>query len=266
MPCHSSDRTANIAVGTYKLQGDAAMAAVRMALEHGVRHIDTAQLYHNSRHVFEAITAFEKEQVHDATKPSETVAVTTKVSKQMPPSRTVALLRKYSAMLSGRPIDTLLLHRPMPLSSWEGLNQCVRHGLVREIGVSNYTIEQLQALLAACDVADMLRPVVNQVEFHPFVENLHELLSFCRSHGIRVQGHTMLAQGLFFDYPPLRRLACDTYHVSPPVLMLRWAHQLGVELLVGCTNSAHLEDILTNVYAMRDITESDIAAMSSYHV
>lgn len=262
LSCHSSDSTTNIAVGTYKLVGDDARSAVRMALQHAVRHIDTAQLYQNARPVFEAITAFEQ----DAANASVTVAVTTKISKQVRPPETVALLRKYSAMLSGRPIDTLLLHRPMPISSWVGLNQCVQLGLVREIGVSNYTVEQLQALLAACDVADLLRPVVHQVEFHPFVDNLHELLSFCKSHGIRVQGHTMLAQGIFFDYPPLRRLACDTYKVSPPVLMLRWAHQLGVELLVGCTKSAHLEDILTNVYAMRDITEADMAAMNAYHV
>lgn len=257
-----------LAFGTYRLKAARAAAEVSSVLHRGIRHIDTAQLYKNEASVYTAIRDFEVAQTA-----APTVRVVSKLHKNLlfePAVEAVAA----SVRQLGRPLDAMLLHRPLPSVMWRALDACVDQGLVREIGVSNYSVKQLKDLLEICEPHPpsshergslCRRPVLNQVEFHPFVGPVQPLLSFCKLHGIRVQGHTMLARGAFFDFPPLVRLA-KKYERCPAVIMLRWAHQLGVELLFHSSNDAHVDEVMGQVMQMSPpIGERDMAEINGYH-
>lgn len=244
-----------IAFGTYGLRGTRAEQEVRAALRLGIRSVDTAQLYKNEESVFRVAREFEAS--------AQPVHVTSKLYANLLHEPAVAAV-SASARELGRPIDTMLLHRPLPPVMWRALNACVDQGLVREIGVSNYSIPQLQALLETT-TPGCRPPAVNQVEFHPFVGPVQPLLSYCRANSIRVQGHTMLARGEYFDFPPLVRLA-NKYGVSPAVIMLRWAQQLGVELLFRSSQEKHVDEVIRHVVSVpTPLDPRDMAEISGYH-
>lgn len=258
-----------LAFGTYRVGGARAVVEVRRALERGIRSIDTARLYKNEDEVYGAIRAFEAENPG-----ASPVFVCSKVHKNMLFDDTVRAVEDSVRRL-GRPLDRMLLHRPLPNVMWRALDACVDRGLVSQIGVSNYPVERLAALLEICapqspgepagDGAPRCRrPVVHQVEIHPFVGAVHPLLSYCKAEGVAVQGHTMLARGEFLTYPALVRLAAK-YGVSPAVILLRWADQLGVELLVHTSQEAHLDEIIASVVTRVPLEERDMAEISGYH-
>lgn len=258
-----------LAFGTYRVGGPRAVLEVRRALERGIRRIDTARLYKNEDEVYAAIRAFEAENPG-----ASPVFVCSKVHKNLLFDDTVRAVED-SVQRLGRPLDRMLLHRPLPNVMWRALDTCVDRGLVLQIGVSNYPASRLASLLEICEPqsprapagrgAELCRrPVVHQVEFHPFVGAVHPLLSYCKAEGIAVQGHTMLARGKFLAFPALVRLAAK-YGVSPAVILLRWADQLGVELLVHTSQEAHLDEIIEDVVTRTLLEERDMAEISGYH-
>ncbi|MEZ4340695.1 MAG: aldo/keto reductase [Sandaracinaceae bacterium] len=245
-----------LAFGTYRLSGPTASARVRAALELGFRRIDTAQLYGNETAVYAAIRDFE------ATHRTERVVVTSKIYENLRFEPTVEKVAA-SARLLGRPIDVMLLHRPLPPIMWRALNACVDAGHVTRIGVSNHGVEQLEALRQACGT-ELRPPSVDQVELHPFVGPIHPLLSYCQAHGIRVQGHTALARGELLDFPPLVRLA-EARRCSAAVLLLRWAHQLGAALVVQSSRDDHLREIWEDLPTLEPIDARDMATISGFY-
>lgn len=217
--------------GTYRVRGDTAARLVTQALEAGVRRVDTAQLYKNESAVFKAVRDFEAS--------NSPVEVCTKIFKHLLFEQTLRAVASSAERL-GRPLDLVLLHRPLPSAMWRALNAAAERGLVKEIGVSNYSTPRLKELLSRSNVR---RPAVNQVELHPFVGPVQPLLALCRAEGVRVQGHTVLAQGQFFAFPPLARLAASL-GVSPAVVLLRWAQQLGAEVVFHTSQESHLREIV----------------------
>lgn len=252
-----------IAFGTYRVRGERAAGLVARALARGIRRIDTAHLYRNEVEVFAAVRDFEAAHggVH--------VHVTSKIRKNLHFDDTIAAVEASVERL-GRPLDAMLLHRPLPHVMWRALDNCVDRGLVRAIGVSNYNLQRLSALLSVCrplgdgDQAGCRRPAVLQLEIHPFVGPVQQMLSFCSTQGIAVQGHTMLARGMFLGFPPLVRMAAR-YDVSPAVLMLRWAQQLGVGVLFHSSDATHLDEVVSGVHRAAHIAARDMAEISGYH-
>lgn len=242
-----------LSFGTYRVSGDTAGRLVTRALEAGVRSIDTAQLYKNESSVFAAVRAFEASQ--------GPVRVTTKIFKNLIFDQTIRAV-ETSAEKLGRALDVVLLHRPLPAIMWRALSACVDRGLAKEIGVSNHSARHLQALLELCDGETACRrPAVNQVELHPFVGPIQPLLSLCASERIRVQGHTVFARGQMFDFPPLVRLA-ERLGVSPAIVMLRWAEQLGADVVFNTSNELHLREVLQ---ANTHLDARDMAEISGYY-
>src|SRR4051794_29671160 len=130
--------------------------AVRWALEAGYRHIDTAQYYRNERSVGRA--------VRDSGLRREDVFITTKFA---PGRRDPAVeLQRSLERLGLDHVDLYLVHWPGggPTRAWEGMQRARELGHARSIGVSNYGVRDIEALLAAAEVP----PVVNQVQFSPF--------------------------------------------------------------------------------------------------
>jgi diketogulonate reductase-like aldo/keto reductase len=243
----------DLAFGTYRTSGDTAGRLVTRALEAGIRSIDTAQLYKNEAVVFEAVRAFEASH--------GPVRVTTKIFKNLLFDQTIRAVESSAGKL-GRPLDVVLLHRPLPAIMWRALSACVDRGLTKEIGVSNHSARHLQTLLEVCDgKTPCRRPSIDQVELHPFVGPIQPLLSLCASERIRVQGHTVFARGQFFDFPPLVRLA-ERLGVSPAVVMFRWAQQLGAGIVFNTSNELHLRELLN---ANAHLEARDIAEINGYY-
>jgi diketogulonate reductase-like aldo/keto reductase len=256
------DPRAALTFGTYRVSGETAARLVTNALEAGVRSIDTAHLYKNEPAVFAAVRAFE------AAHPElPQIRVCTKIFKHLLFDQTLRAVEGSVERL-GRALDLVLLHRPLPAAMWRALDAAVDRGLVKEIGVSNYSAARLKELLLLADGGTgepCRRPAVNQVELHPFVGPVQPLLSLCRAAGIRVQAHTVFARGQFLDFPPLVRLA-QSLGVSSAVVMLRWAQQLGAEVVFHTTRRDHLREVLDATRAAEpQLSARQLAEISGYY-
>jgi methylglyoxal/glyoxal reductase len=205
--------------------------SVLWALEAGYRLIDTARLYGNEVSVGSAVRKsgiFRKE-----------IFVTTKL---WPTDffRVRAAFQKSLKNLGLAYIDLYLIHWPMPLIKsgiWKDLEKIYREGLVRAIGVSNYNVNQLEALVTTANIA----PVVNQVKFNPFSYK-KDLLDFCKSKNIALEAYSPLARGKKLNDPIIADMA-RKYNKTPAQIMTRWSLQHGV---VAIPKSSHKERIIEN--------------------
>ena len=186
--------------------------AVRYALEAGYRHIDTAKIYGNEKEVGQA--------VKESPVPREEIFITTKLwNDSHGYDLSIEALNDSLDRLGFDYVDLYLIHWPVEKlrgESWRALVSLYEAGKCRSIGVSNYTIRHLKELLAESPVV----PVVNQVEFSPFLYQ-KELLEFCRSHGVQLEAYCSLIRGRQFDDPAIRKVAAK-YNKTPAQILIRW--------------------------------------------
>ena len=195
--------------------------AVGFALEIGYRLIDTAKLYGNERDVGAA--------VRESGIPREEIFVTTKLwNDDHGYEPALRAFERSRQELGLDYVDLYLIHWPVPRlrqESWKAILRLREQGLVRSIGVSNYTIRHLQELLPATPIP----PSVNQVEFHPFLYQ-RELLEFCQSRGIQVEAYSPLARGRRMKDPVTVEMAAR-YARTPAQVMIRWSIQHGLVVI-----------------------------------
>jgi diketogulonate reductase-like aldo/keto reductase len=212
-------------------EGEETEQSVLWALEAGYRLIDTARVYGNESSVGNAVR---KSRI-----PREEIFVTTKL---WPTDffKVKAAFQKSLDKLGLGYIDLYLIHWPIPLmksSIWKHVEKIYVEGLVHSIGVSNYNVTQLEALLSTANTA----PAVNQVQFHPFSYK-KELLDFCKSKNIVLQGYSPLARGKRINDPIITDMA-RKYNKTPAQVMIRWSLQKGV---VPIPKSSHRNRIIEN--------------------
>ncbi len=226
-----------LGLGVFKTPpGPTTRNAVTWALEAGYRHIDTAAYYQNESDVGEAVRA--------SGIPREEIFVTTKLwFSDHGYDRARQAARASQERLGIGPIDLYLIHWPhaespkQRMDSWRALESLRREGVVRSIGVSNYTIRHLEEILAVSEVV----PAVDQVEFHPFVYD-PDLLGFCDRHGIRLEAWAPLTRGVHFDDPTVRAIA-EAHGRTPAQVLLRWGIEHGI---IEIPKSVHRERIEEN--------------------
>lgn len=115
--------------------------------------------------------------------------------------------------------------------TWRAMEELYKEGKVKAIGVCNYSIRHLQQLMKSCSV----KPMVNQVEFHPHLVQ-SKLLDFCKKNGILVQAYASLGSGdslqteSFFAFPPVQA-AAKAHKVTPAQVLLRWAIEKGLHVV-----------------------------------
>lgn len=148
-----------IGFGTYPLRGDDGVAAIRSAIEVGYRLLDTAVNYRNEREVAEAVRA--------SGVPREELFIQSKIPGRDHGNARRSLETSLEIMGLDQ-LDAVLIHWPNPsqglfVTAWEGLIDAQQAGLVRHIGVSNFTAAHLDALVEATGVT----PAINQIELHP---------------------------------------------------------------------------------------------------
>ncbi|SDX44243.1 aldo/keto reductase [Hymenobacter psychrophilus] len=204
--------------------------AVKWALEAGYRHIDTASIYKNEEGVGQAI--------RESGVPREDVFITSKVWNT--DQGYDATLRAFDASLDRLGLETLdlyLIHWPVAGKSqdtWRALEKLYADGRVRAIGVSNFLQHHLEELLTTATV----KPMVNQLEFHPWLVQ-PELQAYCRQHGIQYQAWSPLMQGKIFEQDIVNDLA-KKYGKSPAQILVRWDLQRGVVTIPKSVKQAHI--------------------------
>lgn len=202
--------------GTWQIIGPEARETTRCALSAGYRHIDTATMYDNEAEVGHGL--------QDSGVARGDIFITTKV----PPDRRgkeLETLQRSLEMLQTDYVDLWLIHWPpdegVGIDIWRACIEAQSQGLTRDIGVSNYSVSQIDELTWATDVV----PAVNQIEWSPLLFDAAQLAQH-RERGVAVEGYSGLRGGVL-DNPTLLEIArgCGK---TPAQVILRWHLQHGV--------------------------------------
>ncbi|MCM3079000.1 MULTISPECIES: aldo/keto reductase [Brevibacillus] len=201
-----------LGLGVWRVKdGEEVKLSVRSAIEAGYESIDTAAVYGNEVGVGEAI--------RESGIARDKLFLTTKVWNADQGYETT--LQAFNESIKKLGVDTLdlyLIHWPVKdkyTETWKALEKLYRDGYVRAIGVSNFHAHHLEELRAVSEIV----PAVNQVEFHPLL-NQRDLLGYCREHQIQMEAWSPLMQGNL-QHPLLLELA-EKYGKSPAQIVLRW--------------------------------------------
>ena len=227
--------------GTWRLSGSSATRAVGWALDAGYRHIDTATGYGNEAQVGKA--------VRDSGLARDDVFITTK----LPPDhagREQRTLDESLAALGTDHVDLWLVHWPPNgkpgVSTWERFITAREDGLARAIGVSNYSLEQIDTLITATGVV----PEVNQIRWSPLLYDA-ELLRAHRERGVVVEGYSPFKAGTL-SHPVLTEIAAR-HGKEPSQVVVRWHIQHQVVVI---PKSARQDRIAGNA----DVFDFELAA------
>jgi methylglyoxal/glyoxal reductase len=210
-------------LGVFKVEeGPELIQAVKTAIKHGYRSIDTAAIYENEEGVGQAI----REAMKETGISRDELFVTSKVwNADLGYDSTLLAYEKSLEKLGLEYLDLYLIHWPVEgkfKESWKALETLYKQGRVRAIGVSNFHIHHLKDLMEEAEI----KPMVNQVEYHPRLTQ-KELKAFCQEHGIQMEAWSPLMQGQILDNPILKEIA-EKYQKSVAQVILRWDLQNGV--------------------------------------
>ena len=237
-------------LGTWRAGGDEAEQAVTAALELGYKHIDTAAMYQNEEGIGRAI--------RNGPTAREDLFVTTKIWNddiRAGQAATVQALDQCLSRLGFEYVDLVLLHWPADNFSeaYQGLEQAYQAGKTRAIGVSNFMVDHLQSLLRTATVT----PMVNQVEFHPYLVQ-PELLEFCREQNIQHEAWSPLMQGHVTEEPEITRIA-QAHGKTPAQVVLRWDVQRGTVTIPKSVKRHRIEEN-SQIFDFQ-LSENDMATL-----
>lgn len=208
--------------------------AVKSAIAHGYRSIDTAAIYQNERGVGQALA----EALAENNISREDLFITSKVwNADLGYEATIAAYEASLEKLGLDYLDLYLIHWPVEgkyKEAWRALETLHKAGRIKAIGVSNFQIHHLEDLLKEAEI----RPVVNQVELHPYLSQ-QALRSFCREQGIQIEAWSPLMQGGLLDQPDLQRIAAKTGK-SVAQVILRWDLQHGIVTIPKSTKEQRI--------------------------
>jgi len=249
-------------LGTWQLYGSKAMdRAVDAAIANNYRLFDSASSYGNEKELGNALQrhlksgAIRRDDIH----------ITTKINPTSTPN-VAKTLNTTLQRLQLDHVDLLLVHRPPyrkegQKNMWLAVEDMVKAGKARSIGVSNYEISHLEEMKK---FASHWPPAVNQIEFHPRI-NRDALFYYMRENGIFLQAYSSLNPMYPFHYwylmwePKVRDMA-KKYGVKPPAVLLSYALTLGAGVIPKSTNAEHIRD---NYECVFKLTDEDIQQLNT---
>lgn len=249
-----------IGFGTWQVKdGNEAYDSVRWAIEAGYRHIDTAYAYGNEESVGRAI--------RDSGVAREDIFVTTKLPSHIKTYEGAKAHFEESRLALGvEYIDLYLIHAPWPWSNigedctegnieaWRAMIDIYKDGKVRAIGVSNFAVKDIEALINATGV----KPSVNQIRY--FIGNRQDAITdYCQANGILVEAYSPLATGEITSHEKLAPIA-EKYGVSIPQLCIRYCIEKNT---LPLPKSVHKERIIANIDVDFRIEKEDIDYLDS---
>lgn len=223
-----------LGIGTFLLQPDEAQAAVKYALQNGYRLIDTANAYMNEKAVGRAIkeSGVKREEIYLSTKLWPSVYV-----------NRVNAIDETLARLDTDYIDLLFLHQPVGdyISAYKAIEEAVKQGKVKSIGVSNFDGESSEKLKEILSVAQ-IKPAVIQVEAHPYFQQeklKKQLAEFdCMVMAWYPLGHgdkTLLDEQVIVDL-------AEKYNKTTAQIILRWHIQTCNIIIPGSKSETHIKE------------------------
>lgn len=248
------------AFGTFPLDGESLVGAVRTAVEVGYRAFDTAQWYGNEAALGAILSQLNIDR--------DQILVTTKVHpKNMHADRFLPSVERSLKDLGLDTIDVLLLHWPPNDNPVEAsltlLQEAHLRGYARHIGVCNYTAKQMRNAVRHLDVP----LVTNQVEFHPLL-NQDKLMEAAVETGIPLSSYCSLARGRIFEYPLFEQIA-QMHEKLPGQVALRWILQKGVATTTMSTKRENIVanfDVMDFVLSSIEMAEIDKLRSANYRI
>ncbi|MED1923412.1 aldo/keto reductase [Bacillus velezensis] len=224
-------------IGVFKVEEGAELVnAVKTALVHGYRSVDTAAIYGNEEGVGEGI----RQGLQEAGLKREDIFVTSKVwNADLGYEETLKAFDTSLEKLGLDYLDLYLIHWPVEgkyIDAWRVLETLYRDGRIKAIGVSNFQIHHLKHLMKETEI----KPMINQVEYHPRLTQ-KELLAFCTEQDIQLEAWSPLMQGQLLDHPVLQEIA-EKYGKSAAQVILRWDLQNGVITIPKSTKKHRIEE------------------------
>jgi diketogulonate reductase-like aldo/keto reductase len=222
-----------LGLGVYQSPpGEITLRAVKYALKIGYRQIDTAELYGNEKDVGRAL--------RESGIRREDVFITTKVwNSHQGYDSTLYACEGSLGRLGLSYVDLYLIHWPVQGlgdETWRAMIKLLHQGKARAIGVSNYSIRELNELLEKSDIV----PAVNQVEFHPFLYQ-EDLLRFCKNNNIQLEAYSPLTRGKRLNHPKILELA-KKYNKTPAQVLIRWSLQHNVIVIPKSIHEARIKE------------------------
>lgn len=216
-----------VGFGTWQIpEGEVCYESVKIALDNGYIHIDTASVYGNENSVGLA--------VRDSKIPREKLFITTKVPATIKNYEdTINIIKQSLELLNLEYIDLLLIHNARPwgetdptknyykenIAVWNAMIEFYRSGHVKAIGVSNFKVHDLENLIANTNVV----PTVNQIKY--FIgDTQNDIVKYCKKHNILVEAYSPLATGKLLGNPEITKIA-KKYNKTLPQIAIKFCLQ-----------------------------------------
>ena len=250
----------SLGYGTWLIKNDDAPRCVKLALEAGYNHIDSAQAYGNEEGVGKAI--------RESGLKREDIFVTTKVKAEIKSyKRAKKSIEESLKKLDIGYIDLLLIHCPQPwilygrskrrffkenLEVWKAMCEAYKEGKVKAIGVSNFNIADLKNIMDNSEI----KPMVNQILCH--IGNTPiDVIKFCQENDIVVEAYSPIAHGKALKNNDIIAMA-DKYKVSVAQLCIKYTLELGTVSLPKASSKEHIED---NMKLNFEISDDDMKSL-----